>query len=187
MARHGVPAAPVVAQLSVTSELPINFVAGNTHTMVVAALAVDPETGSTDLVISGRSQSWGSGTPAVATVSGTGVVTAVAAGATTISCVSEGMTISQGYTVSSSQPLPVSVTVLPVSGAGVIGQTLALQARVWDGAGGTGNVLLNISGTWSSATPAIATVADAGGDPVHLATVTCVALGGPVNITFTTS
>src|SRR5207249_11887369 len=64
-------------------------------------------------VLSGRSVTWASGTPAVATESSTGLVTGVAAGAATITATSEGQSGTAAVTVNL---VPVaSVTVSPAS------------------------------------------------------------------------
>src|SRR5437867_3384086 len=77
-------------------------------------------------VLSGRSVTWASGTPAVATVSSTGLVTGVAAGAATITATSEGQSGTAAVTVYS---VPVaSVTVSPATANVFVGATTQLSA-----------------------------------------------------------
>src|SRR2546427_51702 len=108
-------------------------------------------------VLSGRSVTWASGTPAVATVSSTGLVTGVAAGAATITATSEGQSGTAAVTVSS---VPVaSVTVSPATANVFVGATTQLSATPKDAAG---NVLTGRGVAWTSSNTAIATVSAAG-------------------------
>src|SRR2546426_506737 len=106
-------------------------------------------------VLSGRSVTWASGAPAVATVSSTGLVTGVAANAVTITATSEGQPGSAGVTVNL---LPVAwVSVSPASGSIQVGQTLQLPATPRDANG------LPLSGRlipWVSSAPAAAGALD---------------------------
>jgi uncharacterized protein YjdB len=99
---------------------------------------------------------WSSSAPAVATVDGSGLVTAVAAGAATITATSGGKTGSAAITVSL---VVASVIVSPASASVVAGGTAQLTATLKDWAG---NVLAGHAVTWTSSNPAIATVSAAG-------------------------
>ncbi|HVH69063.1 MAG TPA: Ig-like domain-containing protein [Gemmatimonadales bacterium] len=108
-------------------------------------------------VLSGRTVTWASNNTAVATVSGSGLVTAAGAGSTTITATSEGQSGTASITVSS---VPVaSVTVTPVSASLQVGQTQQLTATAKDSAGNTlsGRVI-----TWSSSDTTIAKVSGSG-------------------------
>jgi uncharacterized protein YjdB len=107
----------------------------------------------TGQVAIGRSVSWSSSNEAVATVSGTGMVTAVAAGAATIRARVQDATGSTDITVA---VVPVaSVTVAPETATLVAGTTATLTATSRD-AGGT--PLAGRAVTWTPLEPAIATV-----------------------------
>jgi uncharacterized protein YjdB len=115
-------------------------------------------------VLSGRSITWASSAPAVATVSSTGLVTGVAASAVTITATSEGQTGSAAVTVNL---VPVaSVSVAPVSALINVGQTVQLTATPRDANGTplTGRLI-----SWTSSAPAVATVS-AGGFVMGIAT-----------------
>src|SRR5207249_6025393 len=99
-------------------------------------------------VLTGRSIAWSSSAPAVATVSASGLVTAVAVGSATITATSEGKSGTSAITVT---VVPVaSVTVAPTSKTLRIGTTAQLAATTKDSAG---NVLTGRSIAWSSSAP----------------------------------
>ena len=122
-----------------------------------------------------RPVTWTSSTPAVATVDANGLVTAVTAGGpVTITATSEGKSGTSSITVTLA---PVNtVTVTPPTASLVLGvtPTQQLTAVLKDVA----NNVLTRPVTWTSSTPAVATV-DASG------LVTAVAAGGPATITAT--
>jgi uncharacterized protein YjdB len=108
-------------------------------------------------VLTGRSVTWSSSAPGVATVSTSGLVTAVAVGSTTITGTSEGKSGAATITVSA---VPVaSVSVTPATNNLNVGATVQLSATMKDS---VGNVLTGRSVTWSSGTPAAATVSASG-------------------------
>src|SRR3989475_51848 len=85
-------------------------------------------------VLSGRSVTWASGTPAVATVSSTGLVTGVAAGAATNTATREGQS---GTAAVTGFRVPVaSGTVSPAPAKSFVGGTTQLSAPPKDAAGG---------------------------------------------------
>ncbi len=122
--------------------------------------------------LAGRTVTWASNATGVASVNGSGLVTANAAGSATITATSEGKSGSAVITVAT---VPVaSVTVSPASANIAVGATRQLSAVTRDSAGGTltGRVV-----TWTSSSTAIARVNVSG-------LVTAVAVGS-VTITAT--
>ena len=120
---------------------------------------------SANNVVTGRTVTWSSSTPGVATVSGSGVVTAVSAGSATITVTSEGVSMTSAITVAVA---PVaSVTISPAAATLRIGTKVQLTATTKDSAGSvlTGRVV-----TWLSNAPTVASVSASG-------LVTAVALG----------
>ena len=118
-------------------------------TVQLTAIAKDSAGG----VLTGRAVGWASSDPAVATVSVTGLVTAVALGNATITASSEGKSGTAAVTIA---PVPVgSVTVAPPSATVRMSQTATLTATVKDS---VGTVVTNRPVAWSSSNPAIATV-----------------------------
>jgi uncharacterized protein YjdB len=107
-------------------------------------------------VLSGRSASWTSGAPSVATVSQTGVVTAVGVGNAVIFATVEGKTGSANVSV---RRLPVtSVTVAPPSSNIGVGAWVQLGDTVRSGA----TILTDRVVGWSSSNEAVAVVSSTG-------------------------
>ena len=108
-------------------------------------------------VLSGRSIAWSSGRPNVATVSATGLVTALSPGNAIITATVEGKSGVGAVTVS---PAPVaSVTVSPTSATLIVGETLQLEAQPRDAAG---RPLDGRAVTWSTNRADVATVTSTG-------------------------
>ncbi|HMH26010.1 MAG TPA: Ig-like domain-containing protein [Gemmatimonadaceae bacterium] len=154
------------ASLSVSAPAPIP----------VASVSVSPPTaslqigGSTQLsavtrdgngnVLTGRVIAWSSTNTGIATVSTSGLVTAVAAGSVSVTASSEGQLGSSAITVSAPAPVPVaSVSVSPASSSLLVGATAQLSATTRDA---SNNVLTGRVVTWSSSNPAISTVSGSG-------------------------
>jgi uncharacterized protein YjdB len=154
------------ASLSVSAPAPIP----------VASVSVSPPTatlqigGSTQLsavtrdgngnVLTGRVIAWSSTNTGIATVSTSGLVTAVAAGSVSVTASSEGQLGSSAITVSAPAPVPVaSVTVAPASSGLLIGATVQLSATTRDA---NNNVLTGRVVTWTSSNSAISTVSASG-------------------------
>ena len=120
--------------------------------------------------LAGRGVTWSSGNTTVATVSGSGLVSARAAGSTTITATSEGQNGTASLTVS---VVPVaSVTVSPALGSVAVGSTLQLTATTRDSAG---NPLNGRAITWATSNGAVAAVSASGlvtGVSVGNATIT---------------
>lgn len=107
--------------------------------------------------LTGREVTYASANPAVATVSGTGLVTGVGAGATTITATAEGRSGSVNITV---MPPPVaSVSVTLAQGTVPLATTTTATALLRDD---RGVALTGRSITWSSSNPAVAVVNGAG-------------------------
>ena len=120
-------------------------------------------------VLTGRVITWSSGNLTVATVSGSGLVTALVAGTAQITATSEGQSGSATFTVTAPPPpAPVaSVTVTLAASTRNPGQTTQATAVTLDA---NNNVLTGRVITWVSGTPAVATVSSTG-------LVTAVAVG----------
>jgi uncharacterized protein YjdB len=125
--------------------------------------------------LTGRSIQWSSASPQVASVSGSGVVTAVAPGTTSISATSEGVAGSAQLTVTLA---PVAtVGILPAAPTIQAGAQVTLTATLRD-AGGAALTGRDIA--WSSSAPTIAVVSAAGvvaGVSAGTATITATAEG----------
>ena len=121
-------------------------------TVQLAAVTEDSAGG----VLTGRVVSWGSSNPAVATVSSSGLVTGVALGTATITASSEG----KGGTSTITVYVPVaSVTVAPPTATAVVTETKQFTATAKDA---QGNTLVGRTITWTSSSPAVATVNGSG-------------------------
>lgn len=103
-------------------------------------------------VLTDREVSWTSSAPAAATVSTTGVATAVGAGSATITVASDGVTASA--TVTAREPV-ASLSLSPAIAQLYVGQTLQFVAIARDR---FGNVLVGRVVQWSSAVPAVAVI-----------------------------
>ncbi len=104
------------------------------------------------------SYTWTTTNPAVATVSSTGMVSAMGPGATTIKAVASGVTGSMSVSVSSTPASVASVSVALPSNIS-IGGTAQASAVAKDA---SGNVLGGKTITWTSATSSIASVSSSG-------------------------
>lgn len=140
-----------VATVRLTPAGDLRLLVGETKQMAAEALDVD------GAVLHGRAVTWTSNATAVATVSASGLVTAVAPGGAIITAASEGKSALVAVTVSS---VPVaSVTVTPATDAIVVAQTLQLTAVAKDAQGGT---LTGRTITWSTNDASRATVSSTG-------------------------
>jgi trimeric autotransporter adhesin len=108
-------------------------------------------------VLTGRVVTWGSSDPTTASVSPTGLVTALKLGTATITATSEGKNGTSTVLVAK---VPVgSVTLAPPSKALLVTQTVALSPTVKDS---LGTVVTDRLVTWGSSNTAVATVSSAG-------------------------
>ena len=107
--------------------------------------------------LTGRAVTWSSSAAGVASVDNAGIVTGVSAGAATITATADGVSGTVGLTV---VPVPVSAVFIDDRAPSVRqGGTAQLAAVAQDA---IGRVLAGRPITWSSATPAIASVSQAG-------------------------
>src|SRR6266550_4647296 len=107
--------------------------------------------------LTGRVVTWGSNNTSVATVSGSGLVTSVAAGTATLTATSDGQA---GSAVVTATLVPVaSVAISPATATILVGQGLQLTATPKDSAGGT---LTGRTVTWTSGNTSVATVSPSG-------------------------
>jgi len=165
--------APGTAEITATSEGRFGSATITVTPAPVAAVTISPATASLVLggtqqltanardasgaALTGRPVTWSSGTPAVATVSAAGLVTAIAAGTAIITASIEGVPATATITVT---PTPVaSVTVTPASFSLPVGGSQPVTATARDAAGTpiTGRPV-----AWTSSTPAVASVSTSG-------------------------
>ena len=142
---------PVVVDAVTVSPSSLNMAPGQSVTMTATALD------NTGAPISGRTAAWTTANSAIATVSATGAVTAVADGVTSITATINGRAGSAAVIVRT--PV-VSVAVTPATGQLTVGGApLQLSAVPRDPAGGA---LTGRTVQWSSANPTIASVSSTG-------------------------
>jgi uncharacterized protein YjdB len=140
-------------------------------------------------VLTGRAVTWSSSDGTVASVSGSGGVTAVGVGAASITATSEGVIGSASLTVAAPPPAPVaSVTVSLGASSLVVGGTTAATVTLRDA---VGNVLTGRAVTWTSANGAVASVSAAGavsalGAGSTTITATSEGVSGSASLTVTT-
>jgi uncharacterized protein YjdB len=106
-----------------------------------------------DSVLTGRSVAWTSTTSGVASVSATGLVTAVALGTARIRAVIEGAT--GEATVIVYRPRAVSVQISPDTGITVVGVSTPYSVTAVDS---LGRVITGPAVTWSSSVPGVAAI-----------------------------
>ncbi len=160
-----VPVASVVVTPPTTS-----LSAGNVILLTATTLAGN---GST---LTGRTVTWTTSNAGVASVSQTGLVSAVAQGGpVTITATSEGKSGTAQITVTPMVIAVATVTVTPTPVAIKDGNTRQLSAVTRDAGG---NVLAGRTVTWTTSNASVATVSGTG-------LVTAVTPGGPVTITAT--
>jgi uncharacterized protein YjdB len=140
------------------SPSPLTLQVGTTQQMTAALR--DPN----GHAITGRVVTWSSSAPAIATVTGTGLVTGVAAGGVTITASSEGTTGTASLTITAGPPPPppppvASVTVSPPTASVVAGSTVQLSATLRDAGG---NVLTGRPITWTTSANGVAIVSASG-------------------------
>ncbi|MGQ0539515.1 MAG: beta strand repeat-containing protein, partial [Gemmatimonadaceae bacterium] len=136
-------------------------------------------------VLTGQSVVWSSANPSVAGVNGSGLVTALAAGSTTITAASGALSAQATLTVSGTGV--GSVAVSPAAVQLQVGASQELDATVLDVNGGA---MPNAAISWSSAAPSVATVSAAGrvsAVSAGVATITATASGKSGSATVTVS
>lgn len=123
-------------------------------TLQLAATAFD----AAGQPVTGRPMAWQSSIPSVATVNASGLLTALAAGQTTVSVIVDGKVASQLMTVV--VPSPTTLNILPGSATLSVGAQVTLRGEVRDQ---LGKVMTGLTPTWGSSNAAIASVDAAGG------------------------
>ncbi|HEU5154517.1 MAG TPA: Ig-like domain-containing protein [Gemmatimonadales bacterium] len=116
-------------------------------------------------ILRGRAITWSSSDSKIATVSPSGLTTALTPGKATITVESEGQRATHPLNI---KPAPVGSVTVESPGSIVAGETAQLNAVLRDSRGA---VLIGRQVKWTSATPKVATVSDAG-------LVTAVDVGG---------
>ena len=175
------PPPQTVSSVTVAPSTP-SVSAGSTTTLVAT---VKDANGN---VMTGQTISWSSSNTSIATVSGSGVVSGVAAGTATITATCAGVSGTASVTVTAAPPPPpvvTSVTVAPSTPSVNAGSTVTLTATVKDQ---NGNVMTGQTITWSTSNSAIATVNASGvvsGVAAGTATITatCSAKSGSATVT----
>jgi Big-like domain-containing protein len=115
---------------------------------------------STGATVSGQTISWSSSNTAVATVSGSGLITLVHQGTATVTARTGGVSAALTVTVNAPPPPVVaSVSVAPGAASLNPGQTVQLTATARDAGG---NVLSGVAVTWASAAAGVASVSSTG-------------------------
>ena len=144
------PAPVVVATVTVTPGTASLAVGGTQSFAATARSAAGVEVG-------GKTVTWNSATPSVATVNSAGTVTAVAPGTTSIVASIDG--VSGSSTITVTPPAVASVVVTAPSGGLAVGQSVQLQASARDA---TGALLSGRAVVWSSSGPGVASVTATG-------------------------
>src|SRR5687768_14141894 len=146
-----------VASVTVT---PATTSVDSSKTVQLTAVVRDANGGT----LIGRTVTWTSLTPGVATVSASGLVTGVKSGSANVYALSEGKSDTATITVVTPPPPPppaavASVTVTPASVSVETSRTVQLTAVLRDA---SGNTLTGRAITWTSLNPSVATVSASG-------------------------
>jgi uncharacterized protein YjdB len=126
--------------------------AAGTHVQISAA----PQ-GQSGQPVSASAVAWVSSNPAIATVSGSGMITLVRRGTATITAIADGVTASVGAAVDA--PPPTSVTVTPSSTLIQSGQRAQLAATALDVSGAVDS---GVAISWFSSNSGVASVSSSG-------------------------
>ena len=158
---------PTVATVTVTATVPTTFFVG--ETLQATSTARDASNNALTSFVT----SWTSSAPTVASVSTSGLITALAAGTTTITAASGGKTGTLNITVSL---VPVARVVLTLPKAAQVGRSTSVAAELRNS---SGTVLTSTSRAfgWHSSNEAIATISATGvitGITYGTTIVTCV-------------
>jgi uncharacterized protein YjdB len=153
-----------VASVSVSPTSAALLVGGSDSvTLGTTTLVATPKDAS-GTALSGRTVTWSSSSTSVATVTSAGVVTGVAPGTATITATSEGRTAQVPVTVT--RPAVASVTMAPTTSTLLVGvvdsTTLGAATLTATPKDAAGHVLSGRAVTWTSGTPAVATVSSTG-------------------------
>ncbi len=146
---------PTKPSVTVTS---VNVTVSTSQLEVAGTQAATAEVrDQNNALVTGKSVTWLSSAPGVATVSAEGLITAVAPGATTITATVEGKSGTASIIVVA--PKVVTMTLAPPAGQVFPGQTVAIVATLKDK---NGAVLTGRTITWATSKARIATIDGAG-------------------------
>lgn len=144
---------PSVASITVT---PVSPSIGVSQAVQMVATLRD----ANGVELTGRTVTWETSAAAIATVSGSGLVTGVAAGQAVITARSEGQAGSTTATVQPQAPVPVAtVAVSPAAPAILVNGTVQMSATMRDA---SGTVLTGRAVAWATSAPGVATVSASG-------------------------
>lgn len=150
-----VNAANVTMKAIAISPASPRIAAGSTQQFTVNASYSD---GSTGTLASGVT--WTSSDPTVATFNSSGLLTAVAAGTTTVTASADGLSASTLLTVAAAVKSTVSISLSPASASFNAGATQQFKATASYSDGSTADV--TSSAAWTSSNSAVATVSASG-------------------------
>ena len=184
-----VAAAPVDPPASVAVTAPVTTLAIGQTTQ---AAAVPKDSKGTPLT--GRTVSWSSSSPGIATVSATGLITAVSAGTVAIKATIDGVVGTIGITVTATTGTSGTVATVRVTLAQAVIQIAASTQATSQALDAGGNAVSAGAPTWSSSNSSVATVSSSGvvtavavGQATIKATIAGVSGTGTVSVTSTTS
>lgn len=147
---------PVTVNARPVSQVRLSPTTATVQAGATTALVANP-VDATGTTVPGRTISWNTSAPAIATVTSQGVVAGIAPGTATISATVDGVAGTAVVTVTA---VPVAtVTITPTSGSLVVGQTLQLSAAT---ASATGQTLTGRVVTWTSSASSVASVSSTG-------------------------
>ena len=149
-----VTSAPVIPVSSVSVTAPTTVLVVGQTTQATAT----PKDGHA-LPLTGRVVTWSSSAPGIASVSSTGVITAVAPGTAMINATSEGVTGTLAMSVTSTATSVATVSVSLSSAAMNVGQTGQATAIAKDA---NGNTISAGTPSWSTSNASVATVSSSG-------------------------
>lgn len=162
---------PPVASITVT---PVSPTLGVSQTMQMVATLRD----ANGVELTGRAVTWETSAAGIATVSGSGVITGVAAGQAVITARSEGQAGSTTATIQAQAPAPVAtVAVSPAAPAILVNGTVQMSATMKDA---SGNVLSGRAVAWATSASGVATISASGlvtGVAAGTATITATSEG----------
>ncbi len=142
---------PVPVALVAISPGTLSLTVGRTETLTASARDAEGN------LLAGRAVTWRSSAPAVATVSATGEVSALSIGSAVITATIGGVDGTAPATITA--PTVTSISIQPSTPTVVAGTTTQLTATARDAGN---NPLTGYSFTWTSSTPEVATVSQAG-------------------------
>jgi alpha-tubulin suppressor-like RCC1 family protein len=168
---------PSVASVAVTPSIATLVSVGETVQLTAGAQDASGDT------LSGKTFTWSSSDASIATVSSSGLVTAVGNGSATITATTAGLSGSASLTVSQ---VPVAVAVTPGAAAlTALGATVQFTAVAKDA---NDNTISGQTFTWTSSATGVATIsasgmATAGGNGTATITATTAGVSGSVSLT----